>query len=338
MNETSAASAAAALTLSGLRVDRGGRTVLRVDALEVPAGETVAILGPNGSGKSTLLLASALLLDAAEGVVSLFGQDAAAGRTALRRRTATVFQEAGLLDMSARRNIETALRLHGVPAAARSDRADVWLDRLGVGHVAEARAHTLSGGEAQRVSLARAFAVEPELLFLDEPFSSLDLEAKSRLVGELRTLLADEGIAAMISTHDHSEAQLLADRTVVLLDGALAQIGPTAEVFAAPASIEVARFLGYAVLDAGRLAAFDPPQGVNYAVLPAGSSRIVSDAPGDLEGPIVAIEGALGRARVVVDIGERLAVAIEAGTVVPDHLEPGTHVRIAVDPDRVLWR
>ena len=129
--------------------------------------------------------------------------------------------------MGARSNIEdgaavcTACRHRD-----RADRADVWLDRLGVGHLAEARAHTLSGGEAQRVSLARAFAVEPELLFLDEPFSSLDLEAKSRLVGELRTLLANEGIAALISTHDHSEAQLLAARTVVLLDGEVAQLGP----------------------------------------------------------------------------------------------------------------
>ncbi len=331
-------STSTALSLADLRVDRGGRTVLRVAALEVTAGETVAILGPNGSGKSTLLLTSALLLEPGEGSVTLFGEEAARGRTALRRRTATVFQEAGLLDMGARSNIETALRLHGVPSEDRGDRADVWLDRLGVGHLAEARVHTLSGGEAQRVSLARAFAVEPELLFLDEPFSSLDLEAKSRLVGELRTLLANEGIAALISTHDHSEAQLLAARTVVLVDGEVAQIGPTDEVFSAPATVEVARFLGYAVLDASRLGGFDPPAEASYGVLPPGAARIVSSGPANLDGPIVAIEGALGHARVVVDVGERLAVAIEAGTVVPDHLEPGAHVAVAIDGERVLWR
>jgi tungstate transport system ATP-binding protein len=335
-----------ALTLSNLRVDRGGQTVLRVETLEVAAGETVAILGPNGSGKSTLLLTSALLLSAAEGRVSLFGHDASDGgvgaraATQLRRRTATVFQEAGLLDMSVRRNVETALRLHRVPSADRRDRAEVWLDRLGVGHLADARAHMLSGGEAQRVSLARAFAVEPELLFLDEPFSSLDLEAKSRLVGELRTLLADEGIAAVISTHDHSEAQLLAERAMVLLDGRVEQVGPTAEVFSTPASIEVARFLGYAVIAATRLAALRPPAAARHAVLPPGSTRLVGD--GDdiaarLGGPIVAIEGALGHARVVVDVGERLAVSIEAGAVVPQHLAAGVEVQVAVDPTRVLW-
>lgn len=337
MSTSGGSGGAGALALRRIRVDRGGRTVLRVDTLEVAAGETVAVLGPNGAGKSTLLLTSALLLEPAEGAVTLFGEPAERGRTRLRRRTATVFQEAGLLDMSARGNIETALRLRGVPSEDRADRADAWLDRLGVGHLADARAHTLSGGEAQRVSLARAFAIEPELLFLDEPFSSLDLEAKSRLVGELRSLLADEGIAALISTHDHSEAQLLAERTVVLLDGAVAQAGPTAEVFAEPTSVEVARFLGYAVLDARRLANFGPPAGAMHAVLPAGSTRIV-DAGGQLAGPIVAIEGALGHARVVVDVGERLAVAIEAGMVVPDHLEVGAHVEVAIDPARVLWR
>jgi tungstate transport system ATP-binding protein len=325
-----------ALALQDIRVERGGRTVLQVDALQVAPGETVAVLGPNGAGKSTLLLASALLLDPVAGSVALFGADARRIPTQLRRRTATVFQEAGLLDMSARRNIETALRLHGVPSADRGDRADVWLDRLGVGHLADARAHTLSGGEAQRVSLARAFAVEPELLFLDEPFSSLDLEAKSRLVGELRSLLADEGIAALISTHDHSEAQLLAERTVVLLDGEVAQVGPTAEVFAEPSGVEVARFLGYAVLDAERVG-LAVPEGAAHAVLPAGSTRIV-DGGGQLAGPIVAIEGALGHARVVVDVGERLAVPIEAGAVVPEHFAIGARVEVAVDPGQVLWR
>src|SRR5690606_14507191 len=123
-----------------------------------------------------------------------------------------------------------------------------WLERLAVAHRAEARAHQLSGGEAQRVSLARAFAVSPRLLYLDEPFSALDATTRSALIGDVRALLASENITTLLTTHDRAEAELLADRVVVLLDGQIAQHGPIAEVFAQPASEAVARFLDYAVV------------------------------------------------------------------------------------------
>jgi hypothetical protein len=114
-------------------------------------------------------------------------------------------------------------------------------------------------------------------------------------------------------------------------------VGLTAEVFTEPASVEVARFLGYAVLAAERLGGFAPPPGASHAVLPAGATRIV-EAGGQLGGPIVAIEGALGHARVVVDVGERLAVPIEAGAVLPAHLAVGARVEVAIDPEHLLWR
>ncbi|MBM3140075.1 MAG: ATP-binding cassette domain-containing protein, partial [Chloroflexi bacterium] len=240
------------LACRDLAVVRGRREVLRLDALEVAAGATVAVLGPNGAGKSTLLLAGALLLPAGRGEVALFGERprGAADAVRLRRGTATVFQEPGLLDMTAQRNVETALALHGVPRGERGPRALEWLGRLGVRHLAGARPHTLSGGEAQRVSLARAFAVRPRLLFLDEPFSALDPGSHAPLVGELHALLASEGTAALLATHDLSEARLLADRALVLLDGHPAQLGPTREVFDRPAGRAVASFLGYSTVDA----------------------------------------------------------------------------------------
>jgi tungstate transport system ATP-binding protein len=337
----------AALAVRDLRVRRGTREVLRLDALEVAAGETLAVLGPNGAGKSTLLLTAALLLDPAQGEVRIFGRGPSeAPRTVLRRETATVFQDAALLDMSARANIETALGLHGVPRAERRPRALAWLARLGVAHLAEARPHTLSGGEAQRVSLARAFAVQPRLLFLDEPFASVDYATRAELVGEVRALLASEGTAALLVTHDHSEAELLAQRALVLVDGDLAQLGPVDEVFSRPASLEVARFLGYSVIPGMLLARL---LGVSsertWGLVPPRSVRVVgggaeagSTAAGPIaEGTVRAVQGALGQGRVLVDIGAPLAAELPVSDIRALGLQPGVPVSLHIDPTHVAW-
>lgn len=340
---------APALALRALRVVRGRREVLQLEALEVAPGETLAVLGANGAGKSTLLLAAALLLTPATGDVRLFGQIATGRqRVALRRQTATVFQDAALLDMPVRRNVETALAIHGVPRGARRERAQRWLDRLGVGHLADARPHTLSGGEAQRVSLARAFAVEPRLLFLDEPFASLDYAARAQLTGDLRALLASEGTAALLATHDHSEAELLAERALVLIDGREAQLGPVEQVFARPASLPVARFLGYSVLPAALLAALlDHEGGAGAAgaaaaaawglVPPRAATLADAAAPNAVAGTLTAVQGALGQGRLLVDVGAALAVEVPVREVRARALAPGATVHVRIDPAAVAW-
>ena len=344
-----------ALAMRDVRVVRGRRAVLRLDALEVAAGETLAVLGPNGAGKSTLLLTAALLLDPEAGEVRLFGRaPSEAGRTALRRQTATVFQDAALLDMPALQNVQTALALHGVPRGDRRERAMHWLGRLGVAHLAAARPHALSGGEAQRVSLARAFAVQPRLLFLDEPFASLDYATRATLVGEVRTLLADEGVTALLATHDHSEAELLARRALVLVDGVPAQLGPVEEVFRRPASLEVARFFGYSVLSAALLARLlgvarhIEGGGATWGLVPPRAARVVPDgeAGESVRGTVTAVQGALGQGRVVVDVGDagdagdagsRLAAEIEVVEMRALGLRPGSAVRLRIDAARVAW-
>ena len=332
-----------ALAFRDIRVFRGHREVLRVPVLNVAQGETTAVLGPNGAGKSTLLLAGALLLDLAAGDIALFGERALDGRARLRQRrlTATVFQESALLDMSARRNIETALALHAVPRAYRRGRADQWLARLGVAHLANALPHTLSGGEAQRVALARAFAVQPRLLFLDEPFSSLDPGTRAELVGELRTLLADESTAALFVTHDLSEAQLLADRVAVLLGGDLAQHDTVEAVWGRPTSPAVASFLGYALVEPTQLpaavteAASIPANASTVAVRPT-AVRLASDRTeagsahrGDAS--VVAVQGAHGRGRLLLDLGgARIAAELPVEAI--RSFEVGGIVRIEIDP------
>jgi ABC-type sulfate/molybdate transport systems ATPase subunit len=231
------------LRLEGVRVDAGGARVLDIDALEFPAGQTTAVLGPNGAGKSTLVRVASGLRVADAGQVLLDGRVAAPA--ARRAVTAAVLQRPLLGRGSARRNAELGLRFGGVPRAAARRRAAVWLDRLGVAHVADRPARSLSGGEAQRISLARSLVLEPRLLVLDEPFAPLDATARGALLDELRTLLAATGTTTLLVTHDPGEAAALASHVAVLGAGAVRQRGTTAAVFSQPADAATARLLGY---------------------------------------------------------------------------------------------
>ncbi len=323
----------AALALHGLRVTRGRREVLAVEDLEVAPGETVAILGPNGAGKSTLLLAAALLLPA-DGEVRLFGERATRrNRVRLRRLTSTVFQDSALLDMPANRNVEQALSIHGVPRGERRERARRWLDRLGVGERAEARPHQLSGGEAQRVSLARALAVEPRILFLDEPFSGLDYTTRARLVGEMRALLQETGVTGLLTTHDHAEAAVLADRVVVLVDGHIAQAGPTDDVLHRPATEDVARFLGFAVAEAAAVGIEAPGR----VAIPSSAVRVVPNGtPGARSVQVLAVEGAAGGARLALAAGGMLAADVTLEALTTSRWVAGDTVHICIDDSRVV--
>jgi len=236
-----------ALSLSAVEVQYRSRRVLRVESLQLAAGSTLALLGPNGSGKSTLLRVLALLERPSAGSLTLLGEpvrDGEGQRLALRRRTATVFQDPLLTDQTVFDNVAMGLRFRGLGAGQIERRVGQWLARFGVGHLAARRARSLSGGEAQRVSLARAFVLEPEILFLDEPFGSLDLQGREALALELEAILREARIATVLVTHDRGEAQMLADQVAVLLDGRVAQCAAVRTVFERPATPAVARFLG----------------------------------------------------------------------------------------------
>ena len=233
------------LKLDGILVRYGDRTILEVRSLDIAPGEILAILGPNGAGKSTLLRVMGLLERPAEGKVFFRGvEPAPRERLAVRRRMATVFQEPLLLGASVYANVALGLKLRGLDRTSIAARVGPWLERLGIGHLAARSVRTLSGGEAQRASLARALVLEPELLLLDEPFSSLDGPTREELLADLSAILRDGGMTTVFVTHDRNEAAVLADRVGVLIGGRLLQLGPTAEVFARPKNEAVARFVG----------------------------------------------------------------------------------------------
>ena len=233
------------LTLRGLTVRRGAKIALTVESLSIARGEILAVVGPNGAGKSTLLLTLARLLKPERGEISFNGKPAAA-ESALqyRRRIGLVMQEPLLFDTSVYENVASGLHFRGVSKSEIKPRVEVWLEKLGISHLSKRRANELSGGEGQRVSLARALVLEPELLLLDEPFSALDSPTRTRLLDDLGKILPESGTTTIFITHDLNEARKLGNRLAILLDGKLMQAGPTDEILAQPNDPAISAFLG----------------------------------------------------------------------------------------------
>jgi tungstate transport system ATP-binding protein len=232
------------------------------------------VIGPNGAGKSTLLRVLALLARPTRGRVRLHGAtpETEAERLAWRRRMACVFQEPLLCRGSVLYNARLACRLRGVPRAEADRRARDWLGHLGIAALADRSVDRLSGGEAQRVSLARAFATAPDLLFLDEPFAALDAPTREALLDDLGRLLAAAGTTTVLVTHDRAEAIRLGDRIAVLLEGRLAEVGSPERVFWSPVSEAVARFVGVENLLPGRVLS----QGDGLVVVAVGARRVTA--------------------------------------------------------------
>ncbi|QGN59574.1 sulfate/molybdate ABC transporter ATP-binding protein [Nostocoides sp. HKS02] len=215
--------------------------------LAVQQGRTVAVLGPNGAGKSSLLGCIAGLLRPDAGRIDLDGRalysDEGVWVPAHRRGVALLAQEPRLFPhLSAADNVAFGLRSAGMPRAQARDRAAHWLGEVGASELADRRPHQLSGGQAQRVAVARALATDPRLLLLDEPLSSLDVEATPAVRQLLRRVLA--GRTTVLVTHDILDAVLLADEVAVVDQGRVVEHGPTTQVLTRPTSAFAARSAG----------------------------------------------------------------------------------------------
>jgi tungstate transport system ATP-binding protein len=277
--------AAPKVAARGLRVSRAGRVLLDVPAFELPRGEVTALIGPNGAGKTTLVLQLGLLQRPDAGEITFDGVPARGRELTLRRRMAVAFQEPLLLDRSALANVETGLRLRGVPARERRARAERWLARFGVAAVAQRSTRTLSGGESQRVSLARAFALEPEVLLLDEPFSALDQPTREAITADLAGALSETGVTALVVTHDRDEAARLAHRVAVMIEGRITQTGTPADVFGAPVDEQTAAFVGIETM----VPAMVIDRGDGLMRLRAGGHEIEAVADGDFRTALVCL-------------------------------------------------
>jgi tungstate transport system ATP-binding protein len=269
------------LELHDAVVTYDGRTVLEVPHLAVRRGEILTLLGENGSGKTTLLRLLGLLVRPARGRVVLDGEEVDFGSArqllGCRRRLAAVMQEPLLCRMSVRRNVALGLRFRGLPKLETEQHVDAWLKRLSISHLGDRPALKLSGGEAQRTSLARAMVLDPEVLFLDEPFAPLDAPTRQSQLQEFQAVLDESGVTAVFATHDRGEALALGDRVAVLFNGRVAQVGSAETVFSRPERVEVARFVGVETLIPGRVTG----SANDLVQVDCGEIRI--DAAGDFE-------------------------------------------------------
>ena len=237
----------------------GDETVVEDLSLPLDSGEVVAVIGPSGVGKTTVLRILALFLEPSAGTVTLDGRDVWTldedARLALRRRIGMVFQEASLFDASVERNVEYGLRVRQ-PWSDRL-REELWsvvgsngtpeavteaLDLVELSDKIHQEARSLSGGEAQRVSFARALAYDPEYLLLDEPTSDLD-PRNTDLIEDAVLEARDRGIGVGIATHDMHQAERIADRVAVILGDSIAEVGPAEQVFENPTDERTAKFV-----------------------------------------------------------------------------------------------
>ena len=347
----------AKLSLQGIVIRRSGRVVLALDDLALEAGEVLGVIGPNGAGKSTLLAVAGGLMRPDAGEVRFEGEALKGSALAYRRRIAFAMQEPLLVSGSVLANVALGLKLRGIGAGRRREQAQRWLRRFGVEELASRPAGKTSGGEAQRINLARAFAAGPEILFLDEPFAGLDEPTRLQLLEELAGVLRETRVTTLFVTHDRDEALHLADRIAVLIDGRLRQVGPSSTVFGAPIDEDVAAFVGVETIVPGRvvaaedgLAQVDVDGGLIAAVSPAraGDTVKVCIRPEDVElqlpekqrgptsarnllaGSVIEVRSSGPTARVVVDCGFRLTALVTKLSVDDLGLRPGVRVAASV--------
>jgi putative spermidine/putrescine transport system ATP-binding protein len=340
-----------------VRLDRlsrafGTHQALRQMTLTVRRGEFVALLGPSGCGKSTALNCLAGLLPVTDGAIWL-DDKRIDGLASEDRGFGMVFQSYALFPhMSVRRNVGFGLAMRRLPRAEAERRIDEALAIVRLTDQGAKLPGQLSGGQQQRVAIARAIAVEPPLVLMDEPLSNLDAKLRLEMRSEIRRIHRLIGSATIYVTHDQEEALSLADRIVVLRDGAVRQVGTPEDLYLRPAHPDVADFMGYRNALSGRLASpaadgdaievdcgFIRPIG-GRAVGAAGSTVTVVIRPSELtptsDGPIEATVASLeyrGEAyfgTAMTQAGQELFFRTS------EAIEPGAAVRLGAPADRVL--
>jgi len=342
------------LNCQGIKVYRQNRPVLNIDQLAVRSGELVAVLGPNGSGKSTLLKVINAILPHKSGTVYIFGENLQSTDTReLRLRCSFVFQDPMLITDTVYNNVALPLRFHGIPEDGIARKVHEVLADFRCTHLEKRMAGQLSGGEAQRVCLARALVTEPELLLLDEPFAALDPSTRLEMLYELRQMAVQRKMTVLLVSHHFSEVLDFAERAIVLEDGRLVQDDRPELILRRPANETVAKLIGMdniftcqiETTDTGNLLRL--PNGVMLSWQGGGIGQRICCLPGDaldihsgvltddqrvlLKGTITQITPGVGVYRAVVDAqGFQLVARLPRERAC--NLKAGETVQVVFDP------
>jgi sulfate/thiosulfate transport system ATP-binding protein len=297
------------IDVAGISKRFGDFVALEDVTLKVPEGALVALLGPSGSGKSTLLRIVAGLETPDEGVVRIAGNDVTNARPQ-ERGIGFVFQHyAAFAHMTVWGNVAFGLKIRKRKPAEVRARVDDRLGLVGLTQWAEQRPHQLSGGQRQRMALARALAVEPQVLLLDEPFGALDANVRAELRRWLRRLHDEQGVTTVLVTHDQEEAMEVADTIAVMNEARIEQVGAPREVYDNPASPFVMGFLGPVSEIDGRL------------VRPHDVRLSVNAAPGLIEGLVKRVVHLGFEVRVELELSDGEAARVQLTRAQADELE-----------------
>lgn len=234
------------LTVKNLSVTIKGKELINVEKFEIREGSVIAVIGENGAGKTTFLLTLASLIKPTTGEIWFYNKQIGKqiSQKDFRKQIAVVFQENFLLDKSVYENVAIGLKFRNFSERLIKDRVDDILKLLKIHEIKERKAKDLSGGEAKRVSIARALVIEPKILILDEPFSSLDSISKESIIIDMGRLIKEKNITTLISTHDKYEALRLADYISAFEKGKIIQEGTKDEVLHYPKNSFIASFAG----------------------------------------------------------------------------------------------
>jgi tungstate transport system ATP-binding protein len=224
------------IELQNIKYQVGNKSILNIPYFEIQYGEFLGIMGPNGAGKSTLLKVLAFLQNQSSGKILYRGAIIPPGKAPLelRRKFSIALQQSLLLDTTVYQNIALGLKLRKIPKEIIKEKVNLWMDQFQISHLAKKNALHLSGGEAQRVNLARAMIIEPEILFLDEPFSALDFPTKIKLMEDFKNIMTNAQVTTVFVSHDLMEIDYLSEKLTIMVEGEIKQKGSTQEVLKHP--------------------------------------------------------------------------------------------------------
>ena len=228
--------------------------LLNIDYLYTNRNDIFTLIGPNGSGKSTMIYLINLLLSADSGSIVFDGEDILDKKNnqkKIRKKMAVVFQEPILFNTSVYNNLLLGLRLRNIEFSEYKDNFNFLIEKLKLKNLLSRSPKTLSGGEQQKVCLARALLLNPKILLFDEPLANIDQETREEFRGDFFEILKQKGTTTFYITHDRNEAMIISDFVGVIENGTIEQIGPKEEVFRRPANERIAKFVGIETLISG---------------------------------------------------------------------------------------